>query len=214
MDFNPLEIFRDYTPEYCLICKNATISCGGFIPTKPLMFGRFSVQKYREDDPKRKFNSLFCSYLSGLIEGDGTIIVPKTVRSPSGKANYGSIEIAFYARDLPLAVHIQRELGFGSISSQGVNACRLTIKNAAGLVTMVELMNGYLRTGVLPLIPCKITPEVQRETPQYNELEKLLKLRDSSNQVKPRNNPRVIGELSNQSPNHLIVKEVRVVSDS
>jgi hypothetical protein len=200
-------------PEYFFCCKNASIICGGFILTKPLMFGRFSVQKYREDNHKRKFNPLFCSYITGLIEGDGTIIVPKTVRSPSDQANYGSIEIVFDSRDLPLAVLIQRERGFGSIS-KGVNACRLTIKNAAGLITLVELMNGYLRTGVLPLIPCQITPKVRGETPQYNELEKLLKLRDLSNQVKPRNNPRVIGELSNQSPNNLIVKEVRVVSDS
>jgi hypothetical protein len=103
IDFNQLGIFRDYTPEF-FCCKNASISCGGFIPTKPLMFGRFSVQKYREDDHKRKFNPLFCSYITGLIEGDGTIIVPKTVRSPSGQANYGSIEIVFDARDLPLAV--------------------------------------------------------------------------------------------------------------
>jgi len=111
------------------------------------MFGRFSVDKYREDSPLLKFNPLFCSYITGLIEGDGTIIVPKTVRSPSGIANYASIEIVFDIRDLPIAVLIQRELGFGSVSqSKKTNACRLTIKNAVGLVTMVELMNGYLRT--------------------------------------------------------------------
>lgn len=114
-----------------------------------------------------------------------------------------------------MAVILQKELGFGSISkTKGVNAYRYTINNLSGLITMVELMNGYFRTGVIPLIPCKIIPEVGRELSQYNELEKLLKLRDSSNQVKPYNNPRVIGELSNQSSNHLIVKEERVVYGS
>jgi len=135
--------FRDHTSEYFY----SSFCLSTFLPTKPLMFGRFSVDKYREDSHQRKFNSLFCSYITGLIEGDGTIIVPKTLRSPSGQANYASIEIVFDVRDLPLAIVIQRELGFGSISqSNKVNSCRLTIKNAAGLATMVELMNGYLRT--------------------------------------------------------------------
>lgn len=65
-------------------------------------------------------------FQDGLIEGDGTFIVPKTVRSASGRGNYASIEIAFDDRDLPLAERIQRELGFGSIQqNKKVNACRL-----------------------------------------------------------------------------------------
>ena len=72
----------------------------------------------------------FFSYLTGLIEGDGSIIVPKTERSNKGKLNYPSIQIAFDSRDLPLALIIQKELGFGSISkTKGVNAYRLTINN-------------------------------------------------------------------------------------
>jgi len=51
--------------------------------------------------------------------------------------------IAFDERDLPFAVIIQKELGFGSISkTKGVNAYRYTINNFSGLVTMVEILNG------------------------------------------------------------------------
>ena len=89
----------------------------------------------------------FFSYLTGLIEGDGSIIVPKTERSNKGKLNYPSIQIAFDSRDLPLALIIQKELGFGSISkTKGVNAYRLTINNYDGLVYIVKQLNGKLRT--------------------------------------------------------------------
>jgi len=39
--------------------------------------------------------SNFRFYLAGLIEGDGTIIVPKPERSAKGRLNYPSIQIIF-----------------------------------------------------------------------------------------------------------------------
>lgn len=60
--------------------------------------------------------SKFATYLTGLIEGDGTIIVPKSIRSDKGKLNYPSIQIVFHLKDLPLALLIQKELGHGSLS--------------------------------------------------------------------------------------------------
>lgn len=70
-------------------------------------------------------NPKFAHYFTGLIEGDGTIIVPKTDRSPKNKINYPSIEISFDSRDLPIAILIHKELGFGSIhKTKGVNAYR------------------------------------------------------------------------------------------
>ena len=95
----------------------------------------------------KNYNPLFCSYLAGLIEGDGTIIVPKKDRSKKGKLNYPSIQICFDIRDLPLAVMIQKELGKGSISKiKGVNACRLTINDFEGIMLLINLLNGYFRT--------------------------------------------------------------------
>jgi hypothetical protein len=89
----------------------------------------------------------FRSYITGLIEGDGTIIIPKTERSNKGKLNYPSIQIAFDSRDLPLAMIIQKELGFGSISkTKSVNAYRLTVNNKEGLICLIKLINGQFRT--------------------------------------------------------------------
>ena len=69
---------------------------------------------------KNSTTTNFASYLTGLIEGDGTIIVPKTERSIKGKLNYPSIQIAFNLKDLPLALIIQKTLGCGSISKKKV----------------------------------------------------------------------------------------------
>lgn len=44
------------------------------------------------------------SYLAGLIEGDGSIVVPTSERSSKGKLNYPSIQIAFAAKDYPLVM--------------------------------------------------------------------------------------------------------------
>jgi len=92
-------------------------------------------------------NSNFSSYLAGLIEGDGTIYVPKLERSSKGKLNYPSIQIAFDLRDFPLAQVIQQKLKHGSLSrKKGVNAYVLTINNFEGILLIVNLINGYMRT--------------------------------------------------------------------
>lgn len=147
IDLDQLGLFRDYTPNP-IICNIALIYFGFMLPTKALSTQRFEIGSYLEKKNKNKpHNPLFGSYLCGLIEGDGTIIVPKTERSPFGDLYYPSIQIVFDARDLPLAIVIQKELGFGSISkTKGTNSYRLTINNYEGVVTMVELLNGYMRT--------------------------------------------------------------------
>jgi hypothetical protein len=89
----------------------------------------------------------FAAYLAGIIEGDGTIVVPKTLRSPKGKLNYPAIQIVFHLKDLPLALLIQKELGFGSLyRKKGLNAYILTINNFDGLVLTINLINGNMRT--------------------------------------------------------------------
>ena len=87
------------------------------------------------------------SYITGLIEGDGTIHVPKTERSDKGNYNYPSIQIVFHLKDLPLALLVQKEIGHGSISrKKGVNAYIYTVNNLKGLLLLIKLMNGNMRT--------------------------------------------------------------------
>ena len=87
------------------------------------------------------------SYLAGLVEGDGTIVVPKTERSAKGKLNDPSIQITFQLKDFPLCQAIQRELGYGSISKKKQSAAYiLTINSNEGMTLLVNLINGYMRT--------------------------------------------------------------------
>ena len=127
IDLNLLGILREYTPE--IICSNSillnTSNCSN----------------------SSKNNYKFASYLTGLIEGDGSIIVPKTERSSKGKLNYPSIQIVFHLKDLPLALLIQKNLGCGSlIRKKGLNAYTLYINDQKGILNLVNLLNGNMKT--------------------------------------------------------------------
>jgi LAGLIDADG endonuclease len=145
-----LWIFRDNTPEF--MCYKLYNGC------------KFKFEKlYYSIDVKdinllkninnlklirtKSISSNFCSYLAGLIEGDGSIYVPKNERSIKGKLNYPSIQIVFNLADYPLALIISRCLGHGSLArKKGVNAYVLTINNKDGIILLVNLINGYMRT--------------------------------------------------------------------
>ena len=116
-DLYLIGILRDYTPE--LICCN-------IIPINQVNTNNTIYNKDYSD-----LN--FSAYLAGLIEGDGSIVVPKTERSAKGKINYPSIQIVFHLKDLPLALMIQKVLNNGSLSrKKGVNAYVLSIHNYDG----------------------------------------------------------------------------------
>lgn len=86
------------------------------------------------------------SYMAGLLEGDGTIVVPKTHRSAKGKLNYPSIQIVFQLKDFPLCQAIQKQLGYGSINKKKQSAAYiLTINSNEGLIHFAKLINGKLR---------------------------------------------------------------------
>lgn len=92
-------------------------------------------------------NKNFNYYLAGLIEGDGTIIVPLYQRDKKGRLTYPSIQIVFGLMDLPLALIIQKTLGFGSISrKKGKGAYILTINKTEGLIKTILLVNGKFKT--------------------------------------------------------------------
>ena len=133
MDLNLLGILREYTPE--IICGNNV-----YMISSPIR-GSGSLKKTPATE------QFFISYLTGIIEGDGTIIVPKTERSPKGKLNYPSIQIVFHLKDLPLALLIQKNLGTGSlIRNKGSNSYNLYINDKKGILKLVNLLNGKMRT--------------------------------------------------------------------
>jgi LAGLIDADG endonuclease len=89
----------------------------------------------------------FYYYLTGLIEGDGTIIVPKSLRSKKGKLNYPSIQIIFHLKDLPLALMVQKNLGFGSIVRvKGSNAYNFMVNDQKGILNLLSVLNGKMKT--------------------------------------------------------------------
>jgi hypothetical protein len=140
ISLNLLRIFRDYAPKF--VC---------FYLNKRLFSQRSCLVQTQANEgnslKNNSFDATFASYLAGLIEGDGTIIVPKTERSPKGKLYYPSIQIVFDLRDLPLGLIIQQKLSHGSISrKKGVNAYVLTINNYEGIILVVNIINGYMRT--------------------------------------------------------------------
>jgi hypothetical protein len=137
LSLNFLENLRDYTPKY--------FGCNLEILTFPLCK---SLRYIHTDNNSKDLNkSLFSYYFTGLIEGDGTIITPKTLRSPKGKLNYPSIQIVFHLKDLPLALIIQKELGVGSLfRKKGIDAYILTINSYEGILLVISLINGKMRT--------------------------------------------------------------------
>ena len=157
-NFSFFWFLRDYTPELvcCMVClitisfyalsqiysnKNLLISLLDHNTNLAIESIEGRVSYLKDLNPK------FASYLAGLIEGDGSIVVPTSERSAKGKLNYPSIQIVFDLRDFPLALTIQKELKHGSLSrKKGVSAYVLTINNYEGIVLLATLINGYMRT--------------------------------------------------------------------
>ena len=135
LSLNFLENLRGHTPKYF----------GLEIFTFPFCTTLRSI--HTDNNSKNLNKSLFSYYFAGLVEGDGTIITPKTLRTPKGKLNYPSIQIIFHLKDLPLALLVQKELGVGSLSrKKGVNAYILTINSYEGILLVISLINGKMRT--------------------------------------------------------------------
>ena len=105
------------------------------------------------------------SYLAGLWEGDGHISVPFPLSSPlpaskeekgdrglnnkaakPEKQRYPYLAITFTNKDEPLVIHLQTLLGGNIRYKYKENALVWTIGSRDQLISIVKLMNGYLRT--------------------------------------------------------------------
>lgn len=84
-------------------------------------------------------------YLAGLIEGDGSIKIPKTVRSEKGKILYPSITIVFAAKDFPLAKFLANILNGTTNKAKGEYYV-LSIYSIKNIYSLVNRINGKFRT--------------------------------------------------------------------
>lgn len=88
--------------------------------------------------------SFLGSYLAGLFEGDGHIWIPKSTLSKKHNPRFC---ITFHIKDLPLAEYLLRFIGSGFIRLKyKENACVLTVSPKDGLIKIINLINGNLRT--------------------------------------------------------------------
>jgi hypothetical protein len=105
------------------------------------LFLRFHMKKRSISNYKSSNNQLG-HYLAGLIESDGSIIIPKKKSN-----NSPTISIVFHLDDKPLADCLRKKLGYGSleiISSK--KAVKLYIRGKRSILDIMRLINGKFRT--------------------------------------------------------------------
>lgn len=91
--------------------------------------------------------SLLGHYLAGLIEGDGSIIVPKTIRNQKGKLLYPVVKITFVKKDEPLANKIKEVLNGGTlVYPKGSNYLNLLFQDLKSLQKIAILLQNKMRT--------------------------------------------------------------------
>ena len=85
-------------------------------------------------------------YLAGLWEGDGHIWIPENKFSASGKRYTPQFAISFAEAEYPLVLKLKSLLG-GSIRHKVENHTYvLTITSIPGLINIINMINGCLRT--------------------------------------------------------------------
>nr|UEX92757.1 LAGLIDADG endonuclease [Ophiocordyceps lanpingensis] len=94
---------------------------------------------------KNKDNML-SYYLSGLVEGDGHLSVPKVLKGPSGKSKVANIEVIFALKDLPSAEYLLKKYG-GNIYKHSVKKIvKWKIQDKKSVTLIVNTINGKFRT--------------------------------------------------------------------
>lgn len=113
------------------------------------LFNFKNIKKYHNNSFKENLNDLdFWYYLTGLIEGDGSIKIPKNRISNNNILRYPTISIIFNLKDKPLAIKIQEKLGFGTISNnlKRENSCVLNFYSQKDIIYILNNINGKMRT--------------------------------------------------------------------
>lgn len=126
----------DINKEFYLLVGNSNNSSESSSKSNSSSFYNPSVNK-----------NLLGSYLAGLIEGDGSIIVPRTIRNQRGKLRYPVVKITFVEKDLPLALKIKEVIGGGTLSyPKDSNYFNLLFQEVNTIQKLAVLLNGNMRT--------------------------------------------------------------------
>ena len=106
-----------------------------------IMFYRY-IHNTRELSKNKVLNDQLGPYLAGLIESDGSIIIPK-----ENSKNTPTISIIFHINDKPLAILLRERLGYGSLEIIESNkAVKLSIRGKYSILKTILLINGKFRT--------------------------------------------------------------------
>jgi hypothetical protein len=110
-----------------------------------LLLNKYSEEVIEILPSKLKFNINFCSYLAGLIEGDGTFAIHS--KESTAKKYSPKIIIVFKEADLPLAQYLKNIINCGTILKKSNRGYVLwQIQDIVQVFTIVNIINGYMRT--------------------------------------------------------------------
>jgi len=85
------------------------------------------------------------SYLAGLIEGDGSIIIPTKLKNSANKLQFPIIKIPFPTKDLPFFELLVNVIG-GKIQNTTGDYKIWAVQNKESLIKIIVLINGQMRT--------------------------------------------------------------------
>ena len=91
-------------------------------------------------------NENFKSYFAGFLEGDGSFIVPLTLRDSKNRLKYSKIRVAFHIKDKPLAECFKSYYGGHFEEYKGNNFFVWNITKKSSILLICSHINGYLRT--------------------------------------------------------------------
>ncbi|RYE13431.1 MAG: hypothetical protein EOP34_08850, partial [Rickettsiales bacterium] len=93
-------------------------------------------------------NNNLGSYLAGLIEGEGSIVVPRPEkeRNSKGSLYYPCVRVVFLLVDKPLADKLKNIFGGRFVFPQNQKYFLWQIQNLSSLIKLVETVNGLFRT--------------------------------------------------------------------
>ena len=102
---------------------------------------------HQETNNENDEQNMLGHYLAGLIEGDGTIIVPRIDRNEKGKLLYPKVKITFVDKDTPLAQKIKETLKAGTIEyPRDTKYVNFLVQDVDTLQKIAVLLNGKMRT--------------------------------------------------------------------